>query len=123
MKSLFGMPATEKKRKNGWSETNGISADSFKRPKVSSLFGLSNQTSKAEKQNVLQQKQELPIYSAKQRCVVFFLSFFYSKICLRPFLIAKRFLEEVVKSETVILVGETGSGKTTQIPQFIFEAK
>ena len=34
-----------------------------------------------------------------------------------------RFLAEVKNSDSVILVGETGSGKTTQIPQFLFEAK
>lgn len=34
-----------------------------------------------------------------------------------------RFLEEVAKHETVILIGETGCGKTTQIPQYIHEAR
>jgi len=40
-----------------------------------------------------------------------------------PRIFFNRFLEEVKKAETVILVGETGSGKTTQIPQFLYEAK
>jgi len=35
----------------------------------------------------------------------------------------KRFLEEVSKHSTVILLAETGTGKTTQIPQFIHEAR
>ena len=30
-------------------------------------------------------------------------------------------MEEIRKSETVIIIGETGSGKTTQIPQYVYE--
>lgn len=32
-------------------------------------------------------------------------------------------MEEIAKHETVILIGETGSGKTTQIPQFLHEVR
>lgn len=32
-----------------------------------------------------------------------------------------RLLEEIRKHNTMILIGETGSGKTTQIPQIIHE--
>lgn len=34
----------------------------------------------------------------------------------------KRILEEVKKSDVLLLMGETGAGKTTQIPQFLLEA-
>ncbi|ESQ41460.1 hypothetical protein EUTSA_v10016061mg, partial [Eutrema salsugineum] len=34
----------------------------------------------------------------------------------------QEFLQTFKKNQTVILVGETGSGKTTQIPQFVLEA-
>lgn len=34
----------------------------------------------------------------------------------------EKFLAEVQKNKTLVLVGETGSGKTTQIPQFLYEA-
>ena len=34
----------------------------------------------------------------------------------------KEFTETLAKNQTLILVGETGSGKTTQIPQFVVEA-
>ncbi|CAL4214860.1 unnamed protein product, partial [Meganyctiphanes norvegica] len=34
-----------------------------------------------------------------------------------------KLLEELKKNETVIIIGETGSGKTTQIPQYIHEER
>ncbi|CAH8363933.1 unnamed protein product [Eruca vesicaria subsp. sativa] len=34
----------------------------------------------------------------------------------------KEFLQCLMRNQTMILVGETGSGKTTQIPQFVLEA-
>ncbi|CAF1020682.1 unnamed protein product [Brachionus calyciflorus] len=37
--------------------------------------------------------------------------------------IRNRLLEEIQKNPTLILLGETGSGKTTQIPQYIHESR
>ncbi|PWA68381.1 RNA helicase family protein [Artemisia annua] len=34
--------------------------------------------------------------------------------------VEKRLVEEVQKNDTLIIVGETGSGKTTQLPQYLF---
>ena len=34
----------------------------------------------------------------------------------------KDFVNKLKKSQTLILVGETGSGKTTQVPQFVVDA-
>lgn len=45
------------------------------------------------------QRRALPIYSAREKL-----------------------LEEIKANPTVIIVGETGSGKTTQVPQFLLEA-
>ncbi|OAY64295.1 ATP-dependent RNA helicase DHX8, partial [Ananas comosus] len=36
--------------------------------------------------------------------------------------VEKRIVEEVKKNDTLIVVGETGSGKTTQLPQFLYSA-
>ncbi|XP_058108764.1 pre-mRNA-splicing factor ATP-dependent RNA helicase DEAH10 [Magnolia sinica] len=49
------------------------------------------------KQLIAQQKKSLPIASVE-----------------------KRIVEEVRKNDILIIVGETGSGKTTQLPQFLF---
>ncbi|XP_021910350.1 pre-mRNA-splicing factor ATP-dependent RNA helicase DEAH10 [Carica papaya] len=53
----------------------------------------------ARRQKILQQRKSLPIASVE-----------------------KRLVEEVRKNDTLIIVGETGSGKTTQLPQFLFNA-
>ncbi|KAL5059596.1 hypothetical protein RYX36_031200 [Vicia faba] len=37
--------------------------------------------------------------------------------------VEKRLIQEVRKNDILIIVGETGSGKTTQIPQFLFDAE
>jgi type IV secretory pathway ATPase VirB11/archaellum biosynthesis ATPase len=34
-----------------------------------------------------------------------------------------RLISEIQKHSTVIIIGETGSGKTTQIPQFMHEVR
>ncbi|XP_043704175.1 pre-mRNA-splicing factor ATP-dependent RNA helicase DEAH10 isoform X2 [Telopea speciosissima] len=49
------------------------------------------------KQRILQQRKSLPIAEVE-----------------------KQLVEEVRKNDTLIIVGETGSGKTTQLPQFLF---
>lgn len=48
---------------------------------------------------ILEKRRSLPVYAQKQE-----------------------FLQCLMSNQTVILVGETGSGKTTQIPQFVLEA-
>ncbi|ESW25506.1 hypothetical protein PHAVU_003G041900 [Phaseolus vulgaris] len=53
----------------------------------------------ARRQKIMQQRKSLPIASVE-----------------------KRLVEEVRKNDVLIIVGETGSGKTTQIPQFLFDA-
>ncbi|KAJ4959762.1 hypothetical protein NE237_019672 [Protea cynaroides] len=51
----------------------------------------------ARKRKIFQQRKSLPIAEAE-----------------------KQIVEEVRKNDTLIIVGETGSGKTTQLPQFLF---
>ncbi|XP_045625991.1 ATP-dependent RNA helicase DHX33-like [Procambarus clarkii] len=50
--------------------------------------------------NLLKQRHALPIFPARSRL-----------------------LEELKKSDVVIVIGETGSGKTTQIPQYLHEER
>ncbi|XP_047041649.1 ATP-dependent RNA helicase DHX33 [Helicoverpa zea] len=42
---------------------------------------------------------------------------------LPVYMVRNRLLEEIKKNDTMILIGETGSGKTTQIPQLIHEQR
>ncbi|KAK4780859.1 hypothetical protein SAY87_016965 [Trapa incisa] len=57
--------------------------------------------------------------------LVFFKSSSHLLILCEPgvlFSVEKRLVEEVKSNDTLIIVGETGSGKTTQLPQFLFDA-
>ncbi|KAF8486594.1 P-loop containing nucleoside triphosphate hydrolase protein [Gautieria morchelliformis] len=51
-------------------------------------------------EDLLQQRIALPIWTGRETLV-----------------------REVTENDTVVVLGETGSGKTTQVPQFLFEAK
>lgn len=53
----------------------------------------------SNRQNIIKQRNSLPIASAKTK-----------------------FLEQARQNNCLVLVGETGSGKTTQIPQFLLES-
>lgn len=46
----------------------------------------------------------------------------YGLLRFRPPFCRKEFLKLIKRNQTVVLVGETGSGKTTQLPQFLLEA-
>ncbi|KAI0494599.1 hypothetical protein KFK09_024740 [Dendrobium nobile] len=78
-----------------------ISRSPLKEQKIGNL----NQGSKASNKSldrkhwILQQRRSLPIASAERKLV-----------------------DEVRKNDTMIIVGETGSGKTTQLPQYLFNA-
>lgn len=70
-------------------------------PSMASSDRTQNNQPKAEffarRQKMEQQRKSLPIASVE-----------------------KRLVEEVQKNDTLIIVGETGSGKTTQLPQYLF---
>lgn len=51
------------------------------------------------RERLLEERQRLPLWSARDKLI-----------------------ERVREHRTLIVVGETGSGKTTQIPQFLYEA-
>ncbi|MQL87621.1 hypothetical protein Taro_020163 [Colocasia esculenta] len=71
-------------------------------PKTDETFTTMDQKSRKlleRKQNIAQQRKALPIASVE-----------------------KRLVEEVKNNDVLIIVGETGSGKTTQLPQFLFNA-
>lgn len=52
----------------------------------------------SSKKNLFEQRKQLPVYKFRNRIV-----------------------KEIYDNECLILLGETGSGKTTQIPQFVHE--
>lgn len=67
-------------------------------PNANANANRNNQThSSPWRQKIIEQRKSLPIASVE-----------------------KRLIEEVRKNDILIIVGETGSGKSTQIPQFLF---
>ena len=62
-------------------------------PDGAAAFPTNAKKSLIDRQEIIKQRKNLPIFEAKQR-----------------------FLEQVKQNDCVVLIGETGSGKTTQVP-------
>ncbi|AQK98407.1 ATP-dependent RNA helicase DHX8 [Zea mays] len=79
------------------------------------------------RQLIRQQRKSLPIASGLPAELLYVFDTFWdlssgSRILL--FVVGsveKRLVEEVRNNDTLIIVGETGSGKTTQLPQFLYD--
>ncbi|ELP92906.1 ATP-dependent RNA helicase, putative [Entamoeba invadens IP1] len=56
-------------------------------------------TAQSEREEILQQREELPVRKSR-----------------------KEIIAEIKRNQTIVIMGETGCGKTTQIPQFLLEA-
>jgi len=68
--------------------------------------------------SILEQRQSLPIYKLKDDLIKVSIEF-YPKISeLNKFCI----FQAVTDNQILIVIGETGSGKTTQITQYLAEA-
>lgn len=78
---------------------NGVAAPALATNKANGHQQHQPSPSKPSKMQLEQQRQALPVTGCK-----------------------KRLLEEIHKTDTLLIMGETGSGKTTQIPQFLLEA-
>lgn len=61
---------------------------------------VTNGLKKPSREDILRQKHNLPVYQIREQLIT-----------------------ALKQHKTMILIGETASGKTTQVPQFVFEAK
>lgn len=72
------------------------------------------------------QRKKLPVYAVRnqyENLTTIFLYFYNYSIVVDfdLFYIPNRLMNLLRKHDTLIVIGETGSGKTTQIPQFLLE--
>ena len=72
----------------------------FEAPSGKEAGPASRATVRYSREEIQAQRQALPITAARQRLV-----------------------EEIRRNHTTVLIGETGSGKTTQIPQYVHESR
>ncbi|GLJ09223.1 hypothetical protein SUGI_0104130 [Cryptomeria japonica] len=99
---LFTSMASERKRKVSLFDVVSEDALVPNKTNFSGLPGVNPWNNRPYSQKyyeILEKRKTLPVWQQKQE-----------------------FLNMLDKSQTMILVGETGSGKTTQIPQFVVEA-
>ena len=101
-------PSSKIVKFSGCSRPPGKNADTSKKSVLSNL----------SPQDFLSQRQALPIYPTRERYAIIFFLLCIHIVCI---IYMARLMREVEKNPTLIVIGETGSGKTTQIPQFILE--
>ena len=81
------------------SELSSLSSSFIYKPRMmSNMVEEQKQKQQRFRETIQRQREKLPIYASKDELVA-----------------------HIEQNETVIILGETGSGKTTQIPQFVYE--
>ncbi|XP_073013708.1 pre-mRNA-splicing factor ATP-dependent RNA helicase DEAH10 [Typha latifolia] len=77
-------------------------------------FTQSQEKGSADKQSLADHR--IPQFIARRQCII------QQRKSLPIASVEKRIVEEVRKNDILIIVGETGSGKTTQLPQYLCNA-
>ena len=81
------------------SELSSLSSSFIYKPRMmTNMVEEQKQKQQRFRETIQRQREKLPIYASKDELVA-----------------------HIEQNETVIILGETGSGKTTQIPQFVYE--
>lgn len=87
------------------------------------IGGKKSSFGKKTNMTLLEQRESLPIFKLKDDLIkVCIRSILPTAAALGPAALSQFFLQAVTDNQILIVIGETGSGKTTQITQYLAEA-
>lgn len=75
----------------------------------------------SKKKTIQQQRQYLPVFAVRQQVSETYQSYYSASFLINFLLKTWQLLTIIRENPVVIVVGETGSGKTTQLTQYLHE--